>query len=77
MLNWINNIDSDSKSEEDSKEKITIKEILEGLSNPLVPIRAHALVSLRKMVLSKDSITTKNLDKILNIFVKQLFDSDR
>ncbi|EGC31098.1 hypothetical protein DICPUDRAFT_95597 [Dictyostelium purpureum] len=53
-----------------------LKEILKDLSDPLLPIRAHALIQLRKMVLSKSGLIEQNLNNVLEIFKTQIGDDD-
>lgn len=67
-------VETSNSHPKDPKEKI--KEILKDLNDPLLPVRAAGLVELRKLVLSKDPIAEKNLDKVLNIFKTQIFDED-
>lgn len=54
-----------------------VEQILAELRDPLLPVRAQALVALRKLVLSKDEFARSNKAKILDIFQTQLRDSDR
>ena len=54
----------------------SIQDILRELSDPLLPVRAHGLICLRKLVLSKSQIAQKNLDKILGIFQNQINEED-
>ena len=54
-----------------------VEQILAELRDPLLPVRAQALVALRKLVLAKDEFARANRDKILDIFQTQLRDSDR
>eukprot|EP01114_Cavostelium_apophysatum_P022840 TRINITY_DN8403_c0_g1_i1.p1 TRINITY_DN8403_c0_g1~~TRINITY_DN8403_c0_g1_i1.p1 ORF type:complete len:982 (-),score=260.75 TRINITY_DN8403_c0_g1_i1:105-3050(-) len=56
--------------------KFDIKEILKDLNDPLIPVRAHGLVTLRRMVLNRDAVAQKNLTKILNIFQTQIQHDD-
>jgi hypothetical protein len=54
-----------------------VEQILAELRDPLLPVRAQALVALRKLVLAKDEFARSNKDRILDIFQTQLRDSDR
>ncbi|EFA77562.1 hypothetical protein PPL_12165 [Heterostelium album PN500] len=71
-----NNNNDNGNNVEDVKSKL--KEILEDLSHPLLPIRAHGLIELRKLVLqSKQSeLIHKNLENIIEIFKTQINDDD-
>ena len=50
---------------------------LDSLTDPLLPVRAHALLTLRKLVLQKDAHTLTNFSCVVEIFQKQMssFDS--
>jgi hypothetical protein len=52
------------------------QEAIKSLADPLLPIRAFGLNTLRSLVLSGDAIVTERLDIILNIFLEQLSDED-
>lgn len=56
--------------------KAKFQEAIRSLADPLLPIRAFGLNSLRSLVLSGDPIVTERLDLILNIFLEQLTDED-
>lgn len=64
------------KVKEDPQKLPSVPEILAELNDPLLPVRAHGLINLRKLVLSKNPVATKNLEKILGIFENQLNDED-
>ncbi|KAK5582970.1 hypothetical protein RB653_004560 [Dictyostelium firmibasis] len=53
-----------------------LKEILNDLTHPLLPIRAHALIELRRLVLSKSGLIEQNLKNVLEIFKTQVNDDD-
>ncbi len=54
----------------------TIADVMRELSDPLLPVRAHGLVALRRLVLRRDPVALRNLDKIVGIFQAQLHDTD-
>ncbi len=54
-----------------------LKDILKDLSDPLIPVRASGLVALRKLVLCKDPTIEHQLDKVVDIFLTQLQDTER
>eukprot|EP00026_Physarum_polycephalum_P001945 Phypoly_transcript_01948.p1 GENE.Phypoly_transcript_01948~~Phypoly_transcript_01948.p1 ORF type:complete len:950 (+),score=91.12 Phypoly_transcript_01948:150-2852(+) len=53
-----------------------IKKIMEDIRDPLLPVRAHGLISLRKLVLRKDPDVKKYALKMLDIFWSQISDED-
>ena len=70
---------SPSSSPSSSKGKTAeeeLKEIMELLGDPLMPVRAHGLIQLRHFILGKSSSSTANRDLILDIFKSQLNDTD-
>lgn len=71
---WLKSEKITPSETKESKEKI--KDILRDLNDPLLPVRASGLVALRRLVLAKDPIAEKNLDRILTIFKTQIFDDD-
>jgi len=66
---------NDSSNSNDSS-NAKFKEAIKSLADPLLPIRAFGLNTLRSLVLSGDDIVTERLDLILNIFLEQLADQD-
>ncbi|EGG14080.1 hypothetical protein DFA_11843 [Cavenderia fasciculata] len=74
--------DNDSSSSSSVNPNDKLKEILDDLSHPLLPVRAHGLIELRRLVLSmrsnknNDNIVKRNLDNIITIFKTQLNDDD-
>ncbi|EAL68518.1 hypothetical protein DDB_G0278691 [Dictyostelium discoideum AX4] len=68
----INDDNNNSPNEQGNK----LKEILNDLSHPLLPIRAHALIELRRLVLSKSGLIEQNLKNVLEIFKTQVNDDD-
>lgn len=52
------------------------QEAIQSLADPLLPIRAYGLNTLRGLILNEDYIVTERLDLILNIFLEQLGDED-
>lgn len=68
--------DSTTETETPSLFRKDVEQILAELRDPLLPVRAQALVALRKLVLAKDEFARANRDKILDIFQTQLRDSD-
>lgn len=52
------------------------QEAIKSLADPLLPIRAFGLSTLRSLVLSGDAIVAERLDIILSIFLEQLSDED-
>lgn len=71
------NLASSENNEADAVEceKIFYEAITE-LSDQLVPIRAHGMALLRKLVEEKKDIAKKNIDSILTIFMDLLNDED-
>lgn len=53
-----------------------LDKILKDLSDPLLPVRGHGLIALRRLVLAKDEDANLNFQKILSIFRNQLDDND-
>ncbi len=51
-----------------------LKEILEELQDPLLPVRAHGLMELRRLVLNQHAAVSQNLPYILGLFSSQLTD---
>eukprot|EP01125_Pyxidicula_operculata_P000117 TRINITY_DN1016_c1_g1_i2.p1 TRINITY_DN1016_c1_g1~~TRINITY_DN1016_c1_g1_i2.p1 ORF type:complete len:1052 (+),score=239.37 TRINITY_DN1016_c1_g1_i2:468-3623(+) len=68
--NQVNN----TKSSKDEEE--VMKKIYSELKDPLLPVRAHALISLRKFILSKNKYVTDHLEDIVNTLQQQLQDDD-
>jgi hypothetical protein len=56
--------------------KDTIKRVLQEIKDPFLPVRAHGLVNLRKLILAKDPIALRNMGNVLEIFQSQLHDTD-
>ena len=52
------------------------EKVLKDVTDPLLPVRAHALISLRKLVLAKDKVTLANFHRVLEIFSQQMQNSD-
>ena len=62
---------------EEEKTEIRLRTILNDLKDPLLPVRAHGVMSLRSLVLEKGNPTVrKHMKNILRIFQTQLKDSD-
>jgi len=59
-----------------SSSKEAIRRILQEIKDPFLPVRAHGLVNLRKLILARDPLALRNLDQALAIFQAQLHDSD-
>lgn len=57
---------------DDAKAAALLEEILKDLEDPLLPIRTHALVALRKMVQAKDRCISENVPAILAVFAAHL-----
>lgn len=65
------------ESDEPSNSSIEgLSEILKCLSDPLLPVRGHGLIALRRLVLSKHPDAQANFQRILTIFQTQLSDED-
>eukprot|EP01135_Chromosphaera_perkinsii_P004360 Nk52_evm11s279 gene=Nk52_evmTU11s279 len=65
------------KKEDDGNEIMSKLEIvLSDLKDPIMPVRAHALMTLRQMVLGKHPIITRKINGILDIFVAQVSNTD-
>jgi len=54
----------------------SLQRILQELSDPLLPVRGHGLIALRRLVLARNKEADANLQKILSIFRNQLDDND-
>ncbi|KAL6047507.1 Transport and Golgi organization protein 6, variant 2 [Balamuthia mandrillaris] len=54
----------------------TMKQIFEELRDPLLPVRGHGLIALRRFLLSKHPLALQNKDKIFGVFQTQLQDED-
>jgi hypothetical protein len=50
---WATNTGHTGPSETGTKDDVTMQTILEQLKDPLLPVRAHALMDLRRLVLAK------------------------
>ncbi|EFC41592.1 predicted protein [Naegleria gruberi] len=63
---------------EDEKIKMKFDQILQDLRDPLLPIRAHGVISLKDLVLEqkKNAIIQKQLQNIFHILQAQLKDED-
>lgn len=51
-------------------------QVLKDLEDPLLPIRSHALMELRKLVLARDDATLQNIDAIFALFNANLENDD-
>ena len=51
-------------------------QVLRDLEDEQLPVRAHALIALRRLVEAKDPVTTRNVPYILGLFESQLGDTD-
>jgi len=54
----------------------SIRTVLRDIGDPLLPVRAHGLIALRRLVLRQDEVTLRNLDRVLKIFRAQLHHTD-
>lgn len=63
---------SDLAGDEAAKSASLLEEVLKDLEDPLLPIRTHALVALRKMVQAKDVCVSENVPGILALFAAHL-----
>jgi hypothetical protein len=50
--------------------------VLKDLADPMLPVRAHALVGLRKLVLARDANTLDKFDRVLELFSGQMASND-
>ncbi|XP_004348930.1 hypothetical protein CAOG_02180 [Capsaspora owczarzaki ATCC 30864] len=50
--------------------------VLEQLRDPLLPVRAHALIELRNKILARDSTTVSRIKMVLAVFQSQLVHPD-
>ena len=71
---WVKSDDEDEIIENNGIENLDT--ILKDLSDPLLPVRGHGLIALRRLVLARNPDADKNLQKILSIFRNQLDDND-
>ena len=75
---WVfqpNTIPKEGSNSSSHKEE-TLEQILNHLSDPLLPVRGHGVVALRQLVLAKNKEADANREKILSIFRHQLDDDD-
>jgi len=49
---------------------------IQDLEDPLLPVRAHGLLTLRKLVLAKDPTTLSDFGRVLSLFSRQLLSSE-
>jgi hypothetical protein len=54
----------------------SLREILQEIRDPLLPVRAHGLLRLRRLVLRRDEQALRNLDKIFALFETQSHDPE-
>lgn len=54
----------------------SLREILQEVRDPLLPVRAHGLLRLRRLVLRRDEQALRNLDKIFALFEAQSHESE-
>ena len=47
-----------------------LREILRDLTDALLPVRAHAIVELRRMVKEKDELAFKNYNRVAEVFLR-------
>ena len=71
---WI--VEEEKKEENCESEVENLQNCLNDLGDPLLPVRAHGLITLRKLILEKDKETLENTGRILDIFTEQLRDED-
>jgi hypothetical protein len=62
---------------EDAESERVYQSALKELADELLPIRAHGLNEIKKLVLARNPVATKNLGAILCIFLDMLQDEDR
>jgi hypothetical protein len=55
---------------------MSFDQAMKDLTDPMLPVRAHGLIVLRRLVLEKDPAALSRLDVICNIFHSQLRDTD-
>jgi hypothetical protein len=67
---------SDATADGDIDSHRAFTTALQDLSDPLLPVRAHGLVALRKLVLSKDRVTMANIPRVLEVLKAQLRHED-
>lgn len=65
-----------SADDEDAKIKAKLHSILTDLRDPLLPVRAHGVQSLRELVLQKSPKLPTYMKQIMSIFQVQLKDDD-
>lgn len=53
-----------------------LESALRDLNDPLLPVRAHGLIALRRLVLARDAHTMQHLTRVTEIFRTQLQDDD-
>ena len=61
-----------SAPEEAGPKRMALDAVLVELQDPIVPVRAHAVMELRKLVLARDEATLANVPMLLGLFAEQL-----
>lgn len=51
-------------------------EAMKEISDPLVAVRAHGLITLRSLVLTKDQHVLENLQELISIFKSSIVEED-
>ena len=60
----------------ENEKQETFEEALEHLEDKEIPIKGHGLIVLTNLIEKKDDTAMKNIDKVFDIFNKNLDDSD-
>lgn len=66
----------EQKEDEDAKIKAKLHSILADLRDPLLPVRAHGVQTLRELILQKNPKLQTYMKQIMSIFQVQLKDED-
>lgn len=73
-ISWAKTTDTAGSVNDDSVN--ALESALRDLNDPLLPVRAHGLIALRRLVLARDPHTMQHLTRVIEIFRTQLQDDD-
>jgi len=73
-ISWARPSDSSGSVNTDSVN--ALESALRDLTDPLLPVRAHGLIALRRLVLARDPHTMQHLTRVIEIFRTQLQEDD-
>ena len=71
-INDVSEKDDIKLNQSKSKEQ-SLEEVLKDIRHPMIPVKGHALIALRRLILNKDpGVTPQRQDEILKIFQEHL-----